>query len=219
MDTSVRILQNAVEDLVEYLDGDAKRAFIDDILATMSAESLGILTRQLDSRQQPQPKPAYDARRLLAKALNDPEIQTSIADWVLSEFLREFQSTPRPDPVQPPTSTTHTPPRAGTTPIRIRVVRSFLDYKLIDIPSAHRSRFPGYRIPFRLATDIGTYDVKVTGAVGHPAAGDPSAGRFIKSVQRNGLADWFQRHNFLTLGDMLTISVLEPMRAYRLDVG
>lgn len=218
MDTSVRTLNNAVEDLVAYIDDDARRSLRDALLGSMTPDELDSLADAMaNHRGRPSPG-GYDARELLAKALHAVEIQKSIADWVASEFIRESQPT---RPSVPDRSNIDKLPAAlhPSTSIAIRATAASLRYRLIDIPHHHRGLFPGYRIPFHLATDIGTYEVKVTSAVGNPPAGHPSAGRFIKSVERGGLDDWFQRHNFLKSGDILTISVLEPMHRYKLDVG
>lgn len=91
-------------------------------------------------------------------------------------------------------------------------------FHLIPCPKQFRHLFPGYNLPFVLETDIGEISAKVTSAPGGTREGDPNAGTYIKSVVRNGLTLWYNKHDDLKLGDKILIEVIEPQKRYTLSI-
>lgn len=91
-------------------------------------------------------------------------------------------------------------------------------FHLIPCPKQFRHYFPGYNIPFILETDIGEITAKVTAALKGTPYGDPNAGSCIKSVVRNGLTNWYDKHDDLKLGDKILIEVIEPKKRYSLSI-
>jgi hypothetical protein len=92
-------------------------------------------------------------------------------------------------------------------------------FHLIPVPKSVRHFFPGYNVPFTLETDIGEIPAKVTSAPKGTKEGDPNAGAYIKSVYRNDLTQWYDKHKDLKLGDKILIEVIEDKRRYKLSVA
>jgi len=92
-------------------------------------------------------------------------------------------------------------------------------FHLIPVPKDVRHFFPGYNTAFLLETDIGEIPSKVTSAPKDTKEGDPDAGNYIKSVYRNALTQWYDKHKDLKLGDKIIIEVIEPKKRYRLSIS
>ena len=91
---------------------------------------------------------------------------------------------------------------------------SYIKFHLFGIPKPRRSFFTGFKIPFELETDIGIIETWVTSAPAGTEIGDPNAGAYIQA----NLAEWYRRHPTVKVGDKLLITVIEPMKKYRLEV-
>jgi len=96
--------------------------------------------------------------------------------------------------------------------------KSPMKYNLIPVPKKLRHYFPGYNMPFDFETDIGLIESKVTAAQKDTVIGDPCAGTYIKSSQRNKLTQWFRKHSYLKIGDKFLIEILEPKKRFRLSI-
>jgi hypothetical protein len=96
------------------------------------------------------------------------------------------------------------------------VVRShaFIDFHLFRIPKGKRQFFPGFRIPFTLETDIGELETYVVSARAGTQVGDPNAGDYFQAH----LAKWYRQHSTIKVGDKIIITVIEPMKKYRLEI-
>ena len=92
---------------------------------------------------------------------------------------------------------------------------SFIKFHLFYIPKTSRRFFPGYKIPFKLETDIGGIETCVTSAPASTQVGDPDAGAYIQA----NLAEWYRRHPTIRVGDNVMFEVIEPMKRYRLKVA
>lgn len=90
-----------------------------------------------------------------------------------------------------------------------------MKFHLFFILKEKRGFFPGYKIPFYMETDTGTYETWVSSAPKGTEKGDPAAGVY---VQRN-LAAWFRAHPELKVGSKLRVEALEPMQRYRLAIA
>lgn len=98
----------------------------------------------------------------------------------------------------------------------IAVKPAYLRYKYIHIPQEYRSRFPGFKIPFELETDRGTFQVRIKDG-GKPSRWRP--GDMNTVAEMHGLGKWFNTHRELKAGDKVTIEVIEPMKRYRLKIA
>lgn len=112
------------------------------------------------------------------------------------------------------------PPRQGAIdlPKRLEIaVRnpSFIKYHLFYIPKGGRRFFPGYKIPFKLETDIGEIETHVTSDRQDTQVGDPDAGKYIRS----NLIKWYRQHPTIKVGDKVVFEVIEPMKRYRLRIA
>ena len=93
-------------------------------------------------------------------------------------------------------------------------------YHLIYFGTRNRPFFPGYKIPFQMETDEGNITTWVASTTkggkrgGTEKVGDAEAGMYI---QRN-MKPWFDAHPELKAGDRLLITVIEPMKKYRLEI-
>jgi hypothetical protein len=82
-----------------------------------------------------------------------------------------------------------------------------IKYRYFDIPADNRSLFPIDKVRFTLETDVGEIETNVAG----------TTSQYGPYFQRN-LGKWFNAHANLKVGDKFRISVLEPMKKYRLEV-
>ena len=87
-----------------------------------------------------------------------------------------------------------------------------LNFHLFFIPKEERMFFPGYKVPFSIETDVGTYETWVSSAPKGTVKGDPKAGVY---VQRK-LVGWFKAHPELKVGSRIVVETIEPMKRYRL---
>ncbi|MFC2048147.1 bifunctional phosphopantothenoylcysteine decarboxylase/phosphopantothenate--cysteine ligase CoaBC, partial [Chloroflexota bacterium] len=76
----------------------------------------------------------------------------------------------------------------------------------IDIPEDQLSVFPNYRVPFRIETDIDGLEAHIV----------PKHSKYGKAHFH--LAKWFKGHPELKMGAGLIITVIEPMKKYRLEI-
>ena len=77
-----------------------------------------------------------------------------------------------------------------------------------------RRVLPGFKQDFELVTDVGTFTAHIYSAPRGTPEGDPNAGKRI----RGRLRPWFDKHPELKPRDKLRVSVLEPMKKYRLEI-
>ncbi len=89
---------------------------------------------------------------------------------------------------------------------------TFIRYHLFYIPKQDRHFFPGYKVPFKLETDIDEIETYVSSALAGTQVGDPDKGVYIQA----NLADWYRRHSTIKVGDKVIFEVIEPMKKYRL---
>jgi hypothetical protein len=90
---------------------------------------------------------------------------------------------------------------------------SFIKFHLFVIPPESRNLFPGYKIPFVLETDIGLIQTYVSSAKSGTPVGDLKAGRYFQSK----LSNWYRAHTYIKVGDKVRITIIEPMKRYRLE--
>jgi len=81
-----------------------------------------------------------------------------------------------------------------------------INYHYIDIDMIIRSCFPADKVRFTLETTAGQIHTNVAGTV--------ASGPYI---QRN-LKEWFDAHPNLKTGDVVSFTVIEPMKKYRLEL-
>jgi hypothetical protein len=97
----------------------------------------------------------------------------------------------------------------------IDVKPAHINYEYLPIFHNYRGLFPGFKIPFKLETDIGMIETDVYAV--EPKRwreGDMNSGAcFYK-----GLSRWFKAHR-LKPGDKLIIEVIDPMKRYRLKIA
>jgi hypothetical protein len=91
---------------------------------------------------------------------------------------------------------------------------SFIRFHLFYAPKTSRRFFPGYKIPFKLETDIGEIQTYVTSAPAGTQVGDPDAGAFIQA----NLAEWYRKHPTIKVGDKVIFEAIEPMKRYHLKI-
>jgi hypothetical protein len=91
---------------------------------------------------------------------------------------------------------------------------SCIKFHLFPISKPSRHFFPGFKVPFKLVTDIGEIETYVISALGSPPYGDPDAGTYIQAK----LAEWYRRHPMIKVGDKVMFEVIEPMKTYRLKI-
>ncbi len=100
-------------------------------------------------------------------------------------------------------------------PRKLEGTPSWRKYRLIPISQKIRQFFPGYRVPFEVDSDIGTFDVYVTSAGKHTFAGDKNAGGYLKG---NGLTRWFDSHPELHSSDVIVFELIDPAKKYKMYV-
>ena len=84
--------------------------------------------------------------------------------------------------------------------------QSNITYHYLDIPLEIRSAFPADKVRFTLETTAGQIHTNVAGTV--------ASGPYI---QRN-LKEWFDAHPNLKTGDVVSFTVIEPMKRYHLEL-
>lgn len=92
---------------------------------------------------------------------------------------------------------------------------SWRKYRLIPVTQKVRQFFPGYKIPFEVDSDTGTFDAYVSSAGKHTFAGDKTAGGYLKG---SGLTRWFDDHPELESGDIILFELLEQDKKYKMYV-
>lgn len=111
--------------------------------------------------------------------------------------------------------TVTTPPHVIEIPLDNLHTRCWTSgWTLIPVPKDKRYFFPGYKIPFKLETDIGVLSVKVTSAPKQTPVGDPDAGAYITG----GLRQWYEKHPQLKDGNKVRIECLDPGKRYKLSL-
>jgi len=103
-----------------------------------------------------------------------------------------------PPPLQPPTTLADS--------VEIALQPSCIKYYYIHIPKAKQHLFPPSKTTLELDTDIGIIEVGFNV--------DPAWGATLQK----GLSNWFKAHPELKPGDKLRITVIEPMKKYRLEI-
>ena len=87
----------------------------------------------------------------------------------------------------------------------------------IHIPQKHRSKFPGFKVPFELETNIGIFQVCIEDA--NLPADRPRGSMQSKNPEIRRLRKWFKAHPELKPRDKLIIECIEPMKRYRLKIA
>ncbi len=87
-------------------------------------------------------------------------------------------------------------------------------WALIPVPKDKRRFFPGYKVRFKLETDIDTLTARVSSAPKGTPIGDPDAGVYITG----GLRQWYEKHPQLKDGDRIRIECLKPGEQYKLSI-
>ncbi len=87
-------------------------------------------------------------------------------------------------------------------------------WALIPVPKDKRRFFPGYKVKFKLETDVGALLARVTSAPKGTFVGDPDAGAYITGRLRQ----WYEKHPRLKDGDKVRIECLEPGKHYKLSI-
>lgn len=188
-------------------------ASLEDLVTFLAQRQLG--ANRL--RVPPSPLELAALQDALSRALRDPDVR----DLLDARTRRSaVQQGPHSVPITPhPADSLPLPPAPPANPrtnIPLHAVPSWWEYQLILFPRQHRRLLPGYEDPFRLDTDVGWFEAKVTSRQGRAAPGDPSAGSYIKSVTPGELARWFHEHPELKQGDLFTLQVIQPMKRYEL---
>ncbi len=129
---------------------------------------------------------------------------------------------PSPTPVDP---TTLGGPGSNGLPqnniIRIPLPRPRLEgtfpawkkYSFLDIPKKFRRFFPGYKIPFTIQTDVGTFETHITGAYADAEEGDADAGWYLSK----GFSKFYRNHPDLEIGDIIIFTNIAEKK-YKLDI-
>ncbi|MFC2000059.1 hypothetical protein ACFLXE_04805 [Chloroflexota bacterium] len=87
-------------------------------------------------------------------------------------------------------------------------------WSLIPFPKSKRSFFPGYKVWFRLETDVGLVETRVTSAPKGTPIEDPTAGTYIQG----NLKPWYEYHRELSSGHKLRFERLDGELHYRLSI-
>lgn len=87
-----------------------------------------------------------------------------------------------------------------------RINQSNINYHYIDIDMIIRSFFPADKVRFTLETTAGRIGTNIVGT-----------GSSSPYIQRN-LKVWFDAHPELKTDDMISFTVIEPMKRYRLEI-
>jgi hypothetical protein len=94
--------------------------------------------------------------------------------------------------------------------IEIVLSGSYLKNYYIRIPEKNKGFFPGSSIPLELTTDKGLTRTEVYTR----GSNSKIIGRYL----RKGLSGWFKSHQELKAGDKVSITVIEPMKKYSLEI-
>ncbi len=103
-----------------------------------------------------------------------------------------------PFPPQPPVQ----PPPLDRAEVTLHP--SHLEKSRLSFRKKYSGFFPNSKEPFELDTDIGVVETYVWRDKAGPC------------WMYKNLADWFQKHSELKVGDKLAVEVIEPMKRYRL---
>ena len=98
------------------------------------------------------------------------------------------------------------PETLGGESFEVILPPSSMKYYYIHIPKEKKHLLPDSKGTLELETNIGTLEVGVNS--------DPEWGTYIGK----GLSGWFKAHTELNQGDRVRITVLEPMKKYRLEM-
>ncbi len=101
-----------------------------------------------------------------------------------------------------------------TKNLEITVKDYAIRYGVIKVARNIRSFFPGFRVPFLLETDAGTYKVKVSS--GHKGA--PKGALDIGEAITGGLKTLYNQVPPIKAGDVLRLEELERGKRYKLTV-
>jgi hypothetical protein len=82
------------------------------------------------------------------------------------------------------------------------------------IPKEFRELFPGFHVHFTLIADTEEIETCVAGAKKDIPHGDLKAGIYFSLNLKN----WFKKHQSIKEGDKIKVSVIEPMKKYRLEI-
>jgi hypothetical protein len=141
----------------------------------------------------------------ISKITPSPEImefQTFVREGVgLAVHAHSFEPLYKPA-VLPPIQ--HPALPAGS--VEITLAPSCMKYYYIHIPKEKKHLFPDSKTTLKLETDIGIIEVGF--------GIDPAWGTWLQK----GFANWFKAHPELKAGDKIRISVIEPMKRYRLEI-
>jgi hypothetical protein len=147
------------------------------------------------------------------------ELQTFVREGVgLGAHVHLFEPlysvvTPKPTIVLEGTKrSTATAEITGQGSLGIIIKPGCIKYHVFYIPKFRRTFFPGYKVPFRLETDMGEIETYVTSARAGAQVGDPDKGAYIQA----NLAEWYRRHPEIKVGDRVILELIEPMKRYRL---
>lgn len=88
---------------------------------------------------------------------------------------------------------------------------SWKKYKIVLVSKEQRHFFPGYKMPFKVDSDIGVQKLKVTSASRGTLIGDPKAGGYL-----SGLGQWFKKHPELEPDDVIIFEAIEPGKRYKI---
>lgn len=102
--------------------------------------------------------------------------------------------------------------------ISITVKRSYIN-GYVRIFRRNRHLFPGFRVPFDLETDIGTFPVRVLDSGASVPVRQLREGTQNPDAEIHGLREWFEAHPQINVGDKLVVEVIEPMKRYRLKTA
>lgn len=99
-------------------------------------------------------------------------------------------------------------------PIEIALTQTAMDYNLIPLNKYNRNRFPPYKVPFDLVTNVGIISCHVSGGSKNIQQGDPEGGNYIVT----GLKPWFEK-NKPKVDEKVYIEVIEPGKKYKLEAS
>ena len=142
------------------------------------------------------------------------EVQTFTREGIgLGVHAHLFEPLYKAAPEKPVTVETH-----KTLPVDkllITVKPAYLKYKYVHIPQEYRSWFPGFKVPFGLQIDGAILQARIDDAF----ASGWQQGDANSCAEIRGLGKWFTAHPELKEGDKLLITVIEPLKKYRLEIS